>query len=303
MPCKYVFCFASSRYCSSVIAAPNPGTGGVASTGAGASLLFTSSLPSCWRLFLSLISSSLGADGGAPVVISVISFLSKVSHFLFFFFESNSTTSAPSSSRRFRRRLFESASHFFSFFFFSLLFLFSLRRRLFLSLLFFRLFDDDEEEEEEEEEEKDREEDDDDDDDEEKEEEEEFNKSEDSDDSYRLRFLFLSFISMLNLKKDWRSLSSERGESCFVLMCVFLTRESRPKFVMSDEHIFAFLSGGARQLHQQELEEIKIFIIIIRRRSKKSYSDVYHAFIIFIARTRSSCVPLFARRNLTTNSE
>ena len=146
MPCKYVFCFASSRYCSSVIAAPNPGTGGVASTGAGASLLFTSSLPSCWGLFLSLISSSLGADGGAPVVISVISFLSKVSHFLFFFFESNSTTSAPSSSRRFRRRLFESASHFFSFFFFffffSLLFLFSLRRRLFLSLLFFRLFDD-----------------------------------------------------------------------------------------------------------------------------------------------------------------
>ena len=302
MPCKYVFCFASSRYCSSVIAAPNPGTGGVASTGAGASLLFTSSLPSCWGLFLSLISSSLGADGGAPVVISVISFLSKVSHFLFFFFESNSTTSAPSSSRRFRRCLFESASHFFSFFFFfffSLLFLFSLRRRLFLSLLFFRLFDDDEEEEEEE---KDREEDDDDD-DEEKEEEEEFNKSEDSDDSYRLRFLFLSFISMLNLKKDWRSLSSERGESCFVLMCVFLTRESRPKFVMSDEHIFAFLRGGARQLHQQELEQIKIFIIIIIRRSKKSYSDVYHAFIIFIARTRSSCVPLFARRNLTTNSE
>jgi len=302
VPCKYVFCFASSRYCSSVIAAPNPGTGGVASTRAGASLLFTSSLPSCWRLFLSLISSSLGADGGAPVVISVISFLSKVSHFLFFFFESNSTTSAPSSSRRFRRCLFESASHFFSFFFFffSLLFLFSLRRRLFLSLLFFRLFDDDEEEEEEE---KDREEDDDDD-DEEKEEEEEFNKSEDSDDSYRLRFLFLSFISMLNLKKDWRSLSSERGESCFVLMCVFLTRESRPKFVMSDEHIFAFLRGGARQLQQQELEEIKIFIIIIiRRRSKKSYSDVYHAFIIFIARTRSSCVPLFARRNLTTNSE
>ena len=168
-----------------------------------------------------------------------------------------------------------------------------------MSLLFFRLFDDDEEEEEEE---KDREEDDDDD-DEEKEEEEEFNKSEDSDDSYRLRFLFLSFISMLNLKKDWRSLSSERGESCFVLMCVFLTRESRPKFVMSDEHIFAFLRGGARQLQQQELEEIKIFIIIIRRRSKKSYSDVYHAFIIFIARTRSSCVPLFARRNLTTNSE
>ena len=232
MPCKYVFCFASSRYCSSVIAAPNPGTGGVASTGAGASLLFTSSLPSCWGLLLSLISSSLGADGGAPVVISVISFLSKVSHFLFFFFESNSTTSAPSSSRRFRRRLFESASHFFSFFF-SLLFLFSLRRRLFLSLLFFRLFDDEEEEEE-----KDRE--DDDDDDEEKEEEEEFNKSEDSDDSYRLRFLFLSFISMLNLKKDWRSLSSERGESCFVLMCVFLTRESRPKFVMSDETFLHF---------------------------------------------------------------
>ena len=243
MPCKYVFCFASSRYCSSVIAAPNPGTGGVASTGAGASLLFTSSLPSCWGLFLSLISSSLGADGGAPVVISVISFLFKVSHFLFFFFESNSTTSAPSSSRRFRRRLFESASHFFSFFFFffSLLFLFSLRRRLFLSLLFFRLFDDDEEEEEEEE--KDREEDDDDD-DEEKEEEEEFNKSEDSDDSYRLRFLFLSFISMLNLKKDWRSLSSERGESCFVLMCVFLTRESRPKFVCCLMNIFCIFEGG-----------------------------------------------------------
>ena len=109
-----------------------------------------------------------------------------------------------------------------------------------MSLLFFRLFDDDEEEEEEEEEEKDREEDDDDDDDEEKEEEEEFNKSEDSDDSYRLRFLFLSFISMLNLKKDWRSLSSERGESCFVLMCVFLTRESRPKFVMSDETFLHF---------------------------------------------------------------
>lgn len=238
MPCKYVFCFASSRYCSSVIAAPNPGTGGVASTGAGASLLFTSSLPSCWGLFLSLISSSLGADGGAPVVISVIiTFLCKVSHFLFFFFESNSTTSAPSSSRRFRRRLFESASHFFSFFFFffSLLFLFSLRRRLFLSLLFFRLFDDEEEEEEE----KDREEDDDD--DEEKEEEEEFNKSEDSDESYRLRFLFLSFISMLNLKKDWRSLSSAEK---VVLFCfdVFLTRESRPKFVMimmmSDENIF-----------------------------------------------------------------
>ena len=217
MPCKYVFCFASSRYCSSVIAAPNPGTGGVVSTGAGASLLFTSSLPSCWGLFLSLISSSLGADGGAPVVISVISFLSKVSHFLFFF-ESNSTTSAPSSSRRFRRRLFESASHFFSFFLFSLLFLFSLRRRLFLSLLFFRLFDDDEEEEEEEEEEKDREEDDDDD-DEEKEEEEEFNKSEDSDDSYRLRFLLLSFISILNLKKDWRSLSSAEKVVLFVLFC------------------------------------------------------------------------------------
>ena len=241
MPCKYVFCFASSRYCSSVIAAPNPGTGGVASTGAGASLLFTSSLPSCWGLFLSLISSSLGADGGAPVVISVISFLFKVSHFLFFFFESNSTTSAPSSSRRFRRRLFESASHFFSFFFFffSLLFLFSLRRRLFLSLLFFRLFDDEEEEEEE----KDREDDDDDDDDDEEKEEEEFNKSEDSDDSYRLRFLLLSFISMLNLKKDWRSLSSAEK---VVLFCfdVFLTRESRPKFVMSDENIFAFLRGG-----------------------------------------------------------
>ena len=105
---------------------------------------------------------------------------------------------------------------------FSLLFLFSLRRRLFLSLLFFRLFDDDEEEEEEE---KDREEDDDDD-DEEKEEEEEFNKSEDSDDSYRLRFLFLSFISMLNLKKDWRSLSSERGESCCFDVCFSHTRKS-----------------------------------------------------------------------------
>ena len=220
MPCKYVFCFASSRYCSSVIAAPNPGTGGVASTGAGASLLFTSSLPSCWGLFLSLISSSLGADGGAPVVISVISFLSKVSHFLFFFFDSNSTTSAPSSSRRFRRRLFEYASHFFSFFFFffffSLLFLFSLRRRLFLSLLFFRLFDDEEEEEEE----KDREDDDDDDEEEkEEEEEEEFNKSEDSDDSYRLRFLLLSFISILNLKKDWRSLSSAEKVVLFVLFC------------------------------------------------------------------------------------
>ena len=213
MPCKYVFCFASSRYCSSVIAAPNPGTGGVASTGAGASLLFTSSLPSCWGLFLSLISSSLGADGGAPVVISVISFLSKVSHFLFFFFDSNSTTSAPSSSRRFRRCLFESASHFFSFFFFSLLFLFSLRRRLFLSLLFFRLFDDEEEE-------KDREDDDDDDEEEkEEEEEEEFNKSEDSDDSYRLRFLLLSFISILNLKKDWRSLSSAEKVVLFVLFC------------------------------------------------------------------------------------
>ena len=90
-----------------------------------------------------------------------------------------------------------------------------------MSLLFFRLFDDEEEEEEEE---KDREEDDDD--DEEKEEEEEFNKSEDSDDSYRLRLLFLSFISTLNLKKDWRSLSSERGESCFVLMCFSHTRKS-----------------------------------------------------------------------------
>ena len=82
-----------------------------------------------------------------------------------------------------------------------------------MSLLFFRLFDDEEEEEEE----KDRE--DDDDDDDEKEEEEEFNKSEDSDDSYRLRFLLLSFISMLNLKKDWRSLSSAEKVVlfCFVL--------------------------------------------------------------------------------------
>lgn len=32
---------------------------------------------------------------------------------------------------------------------------------------------------------------------------------------------------------------------CFVLMCVFLTRESRPKFVMmSDEHIFLHFEGG-----------------------------------------------------------
>ena len=86
-------------------------------------------------------------------------------------------------------------------------------------------------------------------------------------------------------------------------MCFSHTRKSS-KIVMSDEHIFCIFEGGARQLHQQELEEIKIFIIIIIiRRSKKSYSDVYHAFIIFIARARSSCVPLFARRNLTTNSE
>ena len=55
---------------------------------------------------------------------------------------------------------------------------------------------------------------------------EEFNKSEDSDDSYRLRFLFLSFISMLNLKKDWRSLSSERGESCCFDVCFSHTRKS-----------------------------------------------------------------------------
>ena len=84
-----------------------------------------------------------------------------------------------------------------------------------MSLLFFRLFDDKEEEEEE----KDREEDDDDEEEEKEEEEEEFNKSEDSDDSYRLRFVLLSFISMLNLKKDWRSLSSAEKVVlfCFVL--------------------------------------------------------------------------------------
>ena len=60
---------------------------------------------------------------------------------------------------------------------------------------------------------------DDDDEEEKEEEEEEFNKSEDSDDSYRLRFLLLSFISMLNLKKDWRSLSSAEKVVlfCFVL--------------------------------------------------------------------------------------
>jgi hypothetical protein len=49
---------------------------------------------------------------------------------------------------------------------------------------------------------------------------------------------------MLNLKKDWRSLSSERGESCFVLMCVFLTRESRPKFVCCLMNIFCIFEGG-----------------------------------------------------------
>jgi len=97
-----------------------------------------------------------------------------------------------------------------------------------LSLLFFRLFDDEEEEEEE----KDREEDDDD--DEEKEEEEEFNKSEDSDESYRLRFLFLSFISMLNLKKDWRSLSSAEKVVLFVLCCVVCFSHTRKSSKVCD---------------------------------------------------------------------
>ena len=100
-----------------------------------------------------------------------------------------------------------------------------------MSLLFFRLFDDEEEEEEE----KDREDDDDDDDDDDDEkEEEEFNKSEDSDDSYRLRFLLLSFISMLNLKKDWRSLSSAEKVVLFVLCCVVCFSHTRKSSKVCD---------------------------------------------------------------------
>jgi hypothetical protein len=89
------------------------------------------------------------------------------------------------------------------------------------------------------------------------------------------------------------------------LMCFSHTRKSSKVCdVWWALNIFFIFGGRGNFINKNWEEEIKIFIIIRRRRrSKKSYSDVYHAFIIFIARTRSSCVPLFARRNLTTNSE